>query len=668
MTLLLVELQRTNENFDADWTTWQTERGEAAPLTHRDIRLIHDHFPFVLYEYFPHVSLRAARSIALASRVASMYTLVMERRASGALPFDWAQAAGDWLHARTRAQLEQAVGESSSLLDRLAEACARCRESFERDRAEWSLPIQPVPFTHFQQTAADKTALAYLISAAFAALADALGSLPGLEESQRHLYASLYLFRGVRNWKQDYTAGAFSYPLIQLLASTPALTPADNEDGRQAQIQEVGRHFYYSGLAEHMLDVTAESLCRAMAAVTDLPPTPWGALAAGLLEQVEQLRKDIAQIRQKRVAEALARQHQPRPARLDASRPSPDRIAAAIDSATRYLIQQSARNGSWGDFMLLAEQSTFWVTGYVGWTLNTIRMRSNVLPRAAQWLIANQYPSGGWGYNSHWPEDADSTANALLFLSGCEEVDPARRAAAMNALLQYQRPDGGFTTIIDAEAWLSRFRSQADDLSGWTSSHPCVTTVVALLLATACDGRYRAQAEQAVDYLCARQHAEGYWDAYWWSGRFYTTGRAVQAMRALGLPDHDPHLARAAAWLTTSQSADGGWAAEEGANGQAFHTALAVQALCTPDSVDEQVVHRGANWLLDHQLADGSWTAVPILRVPAPHLLRPWEGTPWRESILGLNVVVPDWRRLFATATAIQALHAVAHLPPASAN
>jgi hypothetical protein len=36
-------------------------------------------------------------------------------------------------------------------------------------------------------------------------------------------------------------------------------------------------------------------------------------------------------------------------------------------------------------------------------------------------------------------------------------------------------------------------------------------------------------------------------------------------------------------------------------------------------------------------------------------VVRPWGRTAWTDSILGLNVIVPDWRRLFTTATALPA-------------
>ena len=77
---------------------------------------------------------------------------------------------------------------------------------------------------------------------------------------------------------------------------------------------------------------------------------------------------------------------------------------------------------------------------------------------------------------------------------------------------------------------------------------------------------------------------------------------------------------------------------------------------------EERALNAGMNWLLQHQQPDGSWPVVPVLRVPAPDVHRPWQRKEWTESTIGLNVIVPDWRRLFTTATALQALLAAENL------
>jgi prenyltransferase beta subunit len=337
--------------------------------------------------------------------------------------------------------------------------------------------------------------------------------------------------------------------------------------------------------------------------------------------------------------------------------------AEALKAAGSYLAREQEPAGPWGDFMLLAEQSLPWVTGYVGWTLNRSRGDAD-LSRAAAWLLANRSPGVAWGYNGHWPQDADSIAHVLLFLSERGDVKRDQWAGALEALLAHQAPDGGFATIMDAEAWLRRFRSPTDDLRGWTESHPCVTAVIARLLVQLDGGRHRAQAARALDWLRSCQRPSGYWDAYWWQGRLYTTARALQALRAAEEPPGSPALAAARDWVLGSQLADGGWSADDQESGQAFHTALAIQALCAlaPDDRLTDALERGLGWLVSAQLEDGSWPVVPILRVPHPRTLHPWRQSAWRVSILGLDVVVPDWHRVFTTATAIQALQAHAEI------
>lgn len=72
---------------------------------------------------------------------------------------------------------------------------------------------------------------------------------------------------------------------------------------------------------------------------------------------------------------------------------------------------------------------------------------------------------------------------------------------------------------MDAEEWSPHLDTDAHGLRGWTASHPCVTAVVALLLARLYSSRCRSRAADALEYLRAQQRRDGSWDAYWWVGR-----------------------------------------------------------------------------------------------------------------------------------------------------
>ena len=667
MTLLLVEKQRVDEDFDARWLDWQQRRAPAPLISRQEAGPLYDHVAFLLYEYYPQVALHSARQVMLASRATGMHTFLQQRINDGTLAPEDGLAACAWLRNLAHEQLSECIPGHASFWQQYATWYLTCQYAFEEERGCLSPAARNYPPARFWTLVEGKTSAAAMTSAAFAYLADDRDVLTPLQEAQRHLYAGLHIYRDVLNWKNDFITGRSSYLLITLLMEFPDLVVADGQAGRQEQAQDIGRRLYYSGLAERFLTTTSDHLCRSMAAVTTLPPTGWGAFVAGLLEQNEPLRKDISQIRSRNLSAAHSRRSRSDERNVQfgsavapAQPVTPAAIERSMSAAARYLAQEQATDGSWGDFMLLAEQSTFWVTGYVGWTLQQTLPGGADLALGAQWLLARQYPGGGWGYNSHWPVDTDSIANVLLFLSGQPGIVASRWMPAMEVLLAGQKPNGGFTTILDPEAWMDRFRSSETNLAGWTSAHPCVTAVVTLLLATLGEQRYRLALERAIAYLWSCQSSEGFWDAYWWQGRLYTTSRVVQTLHTLGVSAEEPRLAGIRAWLVASQGADGGWSgsAERDAS-QAFHTALAVLALCFLSNREQETAAlvRGIEWLLAHQNSDGSWPAVPILRVPRPDVLRPWEQTSWRESLLGLDVVVPDWRRLFTTATAIQALH-----------
>jgi squalene-hopene/tetraprenyl-beta-curcumene cyclase len=626
VTLLAVETAQVDEEFGDRWRGWLRRQRWKPPKS--PARASFDHFPFLLYEYFATVPMRAARHIALAARAMRTAAALRDATLRSHDPAG-VEEAMQWLRSTARHELELVIPPAA--------------------------PFWPT----FDLAEPGSIASAHATAAAFAGLASQDDSLPVVNESQTHLYSGLVLFEGCLSWRADYVHGYRSPVVAQLEREMGGF--ATTESQRRASILCGGRRFYYGGVAERALDDAAEQLCRALAAVTDLPPAAWGALLSHRLDEISRLRADLRRIRLGQLAKVSRRPVRPIATNVGSAVAAEERRAAARAAAS-YLRSAQAPVGHWGDFLLLGQQSTSWVTGYVGWNLASSDPTAGDLGRAAHWLATHQLPDRGWGYNRHWPVDVDSTANALLFLVLRSEVTTDRWWPALERLLAAQHADGGFPTVLDPEAWLVRFRSSTADVSGWTASHPCVTAVVAQLLARLDDERTQTSATRALHHLLRRQRPEGYWDAYWWMGGLYTTCRAIEALsethRRGKLSGTGPCLSRAGDWLTASQRADGGWAATEYGGSEAFQTALAVQALHALPTRPGVTAAAGGGlqWLVAHQLPDGSWPVSPILRVPRPDCVSPWDQTSWTESIVGLDVVVPDWRRVFTTVTAIRAL------------
>ncbi len=332
-------------------------------------------------------------------------------------------------------------------------------------------------------------------------------------------------------------------------------------------------------------------------------------------------------------------------------------LSFALDQAAHFLESGQWPEGCWGDFHTSAGVSTGWVTGYVGLSLGQSGESFDALARAHRWSLDNQLSQGGWAYHPRLPADADSTSWCLLFLA---RLGGEREALskAVESLKAHQSPvDGGFSTYL-APSPIREIMGLSDstDFSGWCSSQVCVTAVVTQALLQSGLERNSEEIQAALDHIRRQQDKAGYWEAYWWDGRMYSTCHCIKALKMAGTDEDERCCQKAGQWLLSIQLEDGSWNNGVRGEGKPFHTALAVQALLeTGGKSAREAAVQGIRWLLQKQVGNGSWRSYAILRVPHPWVLCPWKEQ-HSEGNEGTGIIVRDQHRLFTTATVLVAL------------
>jgi squalene-hopene/tetraprenyl-beta-curcumene cyclase len=624
--------------------------GAEAPLAVvSDSTLTNYHYyPFMFAPLFPVVDRGQMQALAVSGRLYLEYILIEDKLIDGQIPLSTsALLMAGFLHEDALRGLARLFGGSSPFWGYLEQYHSQYSKANAMEEAfRRSLPLLDLGKHDALSIGVGKQAIAKACTTGLAFLAGEESLIGPLEASQDALAAASQLIDDVADWRDDYESGRPGAPVIRALVELCA-----HQEGLWPDSTLVGQVLFYRGIAEDCLR-EAEGWCdKAIEAIRDLECPDWAQQITAARSRAVRLRARFQAIRTSTVA---LYSQQPRDAPLS--------LAEAMMRASSFLIAEQAASGAWSDFLTQAGESTDWVTGYVGSSLCEADGVAGVpdlavcLSRASDWIEEGRFPGGGWGYARHTTLDADSTAACLLFLSrlGGERA----QTQDIQALLTHQVSGAGFSTYREPEAIRRIMKLGADaDFSGWCSSQPEVTAMAVLALSGWRRQRSDRAARAALDFLLASQSESGWWEAYWWDGRIYSTSLAV---RALLTADPGAHLAaveRAVDWMIGIQRPDGGW--NNGVQGRsaAFQTALALLALV--DSGSEPALsaaERGANWLLRNQLDDGSWKSCPILRVPDPDDLAPWTRSEWRTSNKGTGILVRDHRRVFTTATAFAGL------------
>ncbi|HZB92815.1 MAG TPA: squalene--hopene cyclase [Stellaceae bacterium] len=243
---------------------------------------------------------------------------------------------------------------------------------------------------------------------------------------------------------------------------------------------------------------------------------------------------------------------------------------------------------------------------------------------------------GGWAFqyaNPHYP-DVDDTAVVALAL---DRFDRARYANAIARAAEWvagmQSRGGGWGAFdVDNSYFYLNYIPFADhgallDPPTADVSARCVSFLRQLRGPGAED---RAAAD-GVAYLLREQESDGSWFGRWGTNHIYGTWSVLCALAVAGVSREAPSVRRAVQWLLARQRADGGWGEDggsywsdrprgEGKESTASQTAWALLGLMAAGEADHPAVARGVGYLLatqqPHGLWDESWyTAVGFPRV-----------------------------------------------------
>ena len=349
----------------------------------------------------------------------------------------------------------------------------------------------------------------------------------------------------------------------------------------------------------------------------------------------------------------------------------------ALAYAERWLIDRQEVDGSWGGIQppwvwsLIAfacrghgPESPYLRRGIEGWKrfmvddgdrlrpeacqspvwdtcLALVALRSAGVPadepglqKAAEWLLreevrargdwAVQLPGvepGGWAFeydNDLYP-DIDDAAVVAIALNELGTGRPAVTRACdwIEAMQSRNGGWGAFDKDNDAY-WLYEipfvdFGAIIDPPSVDVSGH-----AVELL---AKEPGYQASVRRGVDYLLAKQEANGSWFGRWGVNYVYGTAAALPALEAADIPHDHPAMRRAVAWLESVQQENGGFGEDcrsydEGNDGQEWHgrgeatasqTAWALLGLIAAGEAHSEAATRAAAWLAENQREDGDW-------------------------------------------------------------
>lgn len=243
---------------------------------------------------------------------------------------------------------------------------------------------------------------------------------------------------------------------------------------------------------------------------------------------------------------------------------------------------------------------------------------------------------GAWPFSTRdhgWPI-SDCTAEGLkaaLLLRDLKigpQLEAVRLHQAVDVVLSYQNPDGGWATYEQQRGpSILESLNPSETFHGIMVDYPYVECSAASVQALVSFAKqfpdYRKEDVQkaiaaGVGFVQRVQRDDGSWRGSWGVCFTYGTWFGIEGLVSVGgTKENNPHIAKACDFLISKQNEDGGWGEsfqscvqmewvdhEDGS--QVVNTAWAVLSLLSANW-DEEPIRRGVEYLQRLQLPNGDW-------------------------------------------------------------
>ncbi|VVC76864.1 Squalene--hopene cyclase [Aquicella siphonis] len=230
-----------------------------------------------------------------------------------------------------------------------------------------------------------------------------------------------------------------------------------------------------------------------------------------------------------------------------------------------------------------------------------------------------------WGYNGSVLIDSDDTSNALLLL-----LQLGQPVNINDLQVFYKSAENAYTTLVtSADARPATFASEANN----TGIHPEVNANIFQVF-------HQLRKDDRINYdlLLKFQSPQGYWEGYFYPGKYYATYLNLKLFCAS--KRYPSAVSRALDFIAAAQNKDGSW----GSPGNAYETALALNSMLVCGYANSTTLMRGIRYLISSQNQYGAWSTDHPIWMYAGH-----------DSPL-LIWVAYDHEDVVTTALALQAL------------